>query len=484
MSSQSLTSAIVRTQTGPVRGKVREHDVAYLGIPFAAAPIHDFRFLAPQPVDTWSDVRDCVEFGPTTLRQSPYLPMGVPIPGDETLNLNVFTPIDAVEGADLPVIVWIYGGAFIGGSASTPLYDGGTFTNSGIVFVSITHRLGFDGFGAIDGAPANRGVRDQVAGLEWVRDNIRAFGGDPAKVTIWGQSSGGCSVIRLLSFPRAQGLFRSAIAGSPGIVEVEPADAAEYAQTIGRHLGITPDVESLRAVPELDVLAAQFEAFPAESPFETAVRMSTGVPQRYGPVIDGEYLVAGYKDALLAGTGADIPLLLGATRDEFTARIPGAEPMAGMPLEDSLRLAGFDEVTLADYTARFPGRSAAWIAGHRMGDRIFRGFTGWIMEARARVATAPTWGYDFAWSPAEWEYGATHGMDVALFFDAVEVGADVRNPGLLEAPDALVTRMHGDIVEFVKTSAVAWPTYDAHDRSVRVYDAEVLLAQDPYRHER
>ncbi|WES62833.1 carboxylesterase family protein [Microbacter sp. GSS18] len=475
------TSPPVPTSAGAVRGTVRDHDTAFLGVPFAAPPVGDLRFAAPERPRPWSGTRDAVAYGPTTTRLSKLMRSPHAIPGDETLNLNVFTPDPSTE-AGLPVLVWIYGGAFIAGSAASPLYDGAPFTRHGIVFVSITHRLGMDGFGAIAGAPANRGIRDQVAALEWVRENVRAFGGDPSRVTVWGQSSGGSSVIRLLTLPQATGLFSAAIASSPGLVQVGATDAFEIADELARYLGVSPSRQGLAAVPEEDVLDAQFEAFGPESPFETSVRMSTGVPQRFGPMVDGDYLAVDMETGLAAGLGKDVPLLTGATMDEFTARIPGGEQMNDLPLHEALSRAGFDHSSSEEYSHRFPGRSASWIAGHRMGDRIFRGFAGRILEHRL-AAPAPTWGYDFAWSPAGSEFGATHGLDNPLFFDAIEAGI-AEGVDVATAPRHLVDRMHSDISHFATHHKAPWPAYTSADRLVRRYGETTELVSDPFSFER
>ena len=182
---------------------------AFLGIPFAQAPVGDLRFAAPVPPEPWEGIRDALEYGATAQRGDPGITL-IPepsVPGESTLNVNVFTPAPGETDAALPVLVYIHGGGYTAGSPASPWYDGRAFNRDGVVTVSVSYRLGFDGFGHIPGAPSNRGVRDWIAALEWVRDNIAAFGGDPSRVTIAGQSAGGGAVLTLLGMPAAQHLF-------------------------------------------------------------------------------------------------------------------------------------------------------------------------------------------------------------------------------------------------------------------------------------
>ncbi|GAA2581856.1 carboxylesterase family protein [Microbacterium binotii] len=206
-----MTDPLATVSTGTLRGVRRPGSLAFLGIPFAAPPVDANRFAAPQPATPWDGVRDATAYGPTPQRGDTGITL-IPepsVPGDATLNVNVFTP-DTDAAAPFPVLVWIHGGGYISGSPASPWYDGDTFAREGIVVVTLSYRLGFDGFGAIDGAVSNRGVRDWIAALEWVQQNIAAFGGDPARVTIGGQSAGGGAVLTLLGMPAAQHLFSAA----------------------------------------------------------------------------------------------------------------------------------------------------------------------------------------------------------------------------------------------------------------------------------
>ncbi|MGE6733173.1 carboxylesterase family protein, partial [Streptomyces sp. NPDC059900] len=193
--------SVVDTTSGPVRGTLEDGIAVFRGIPYAAAPVGPLRFAPPAPVAPGEDVLEATAFGPTAPKNpySPPLDAILPdpdIPGGACLNLNVWTPAPG-DGAR-PVMVWIHGGALRNGSSAVPMYDGRAFARDGVVLVSLNYRLGIEGFGVFPDAPANLGLRDQIAALAWVRDNIRAFGGDPDNVTVFGESAGAISIAALL----------------------------------------------------------------------------------------------------------------------------------------------------------------------------------------------------------------------------------------------------------------------------------------------
>ncbi len=210
-------NTVVKTRSGEVRGSVVEGVNTFKGIPYAAPPFGTHRFRPPQPVESWSGVRDALTYGPTVLKPPYFPPFDVlleepAIPGEDCLNLNIRSP--DLGQANLPVMVWIYGGAFANGTGAVTLYDGSRFARDGVVCVTINYRLGVDGFLYLGDGQVNLGLLDQIAALQWVQENIAAFGGDPGNVTIFGESAGGMSVGTLLSMPRAKGLFRRAIGES------------------------------------------------------------------------------------------------------------------------------------------------------------------------------------------------------------------------------------------------------------------------------
>jgi para-nitrobenzyl esterase len=215
--SKAVPVPTVTVQGGVLEGSNLGGVTAFLGVPYAAAPFGENRMRAPQPVEPWTGTRSAAEYGPTVPKGDyppPYQPLfpEVVIPGGECLNLNVWRPDPSAGG--LPVLVWIHGGSFMNGSGSVGEYDGRAFARDGVVCVTINYRMSAEGFLYLDDGVANLGLLDQVAALRWVQDNIAAFGGDPARVTVAGESAGAMSVTTLLSMPMTEGLFAQAIAQS------------------------------------------------------------------------------------------------------------------------------------------------------------------------------------------------------------------------------------------------------------------------------
>ena len=269
-------------------------------------------------------MREALSFGPPPPQAaaSAWTALARDAAGDDWLTVNVWSP-EPGPGAGLPVMVWIQGGAYVIGMSGLPEYDGGRLArDGGVVVVTFNYRVGIEGFAQIEGAPANRGLLDQVAALEWVRDNIRAFGGDPDRVTVFGQSAGGGSVAALLAMPRAAGLFRRAIAQSVPGTFFSPELAADIAAACAAELGLRPTAADLStrcpgpAVRRRDAVGATMDQW-AHRWGQPAYR---SIP--FSPVVDGDVLPVTPWQALADGAGRDIELLVGHTRDEqrlFTA---------------------------------------------------------------------------------------------------------------------------------------------------------------------
>ena len=318
----TATSVTVSTTGGAVRG-VRAGDVvAFLGIPYAAAPVGERRFRAPEPAPRWSGVRDAVAHGPTAPMPGYPPPFDAllpnpTIPGDEYLNLSVWTPDPDARG--LPVLVWIHGGAFVNGSSAVPLTDGSAFARDGVVTVALNYRLGAEGFALLPDAPPNLGLLDQVAALEWVRDNVAAFGGDPDEVTVAGESAGAMSIGALLAMPRAAGLFRRAVLQSGAAHHtLTTATAGRVADYLAAELGVPATAAALRGVPIEQVIRAQKVL--------TRQLQAAPDPARWGeivanlmmfePVVDGEILPGPPWQRIAAGSAAGVDVLVGANRHE------------------------------------------------------------------------------------------------------------------------------------------------------------------------
>jgi para-nitrobenzyl esterase len=280
-----------RTTAGRVRGTLEGDVAVFRGIPFAEPPVNGLRFAAPTPSQPWDGVREALAFGPPP-PQAGAFGMNHLTGGEDWLTLNVWSPDPGRDGG-LPVMVWIHGGGYAIGTSSLPEYDGARLARDGVVVVTFNYRVGVEGFAHIEGAPANRGLLDQVAALEWVRDNIRAFGGDPGRVTVFGQSAGGGSVAALSVMPRAAGLFRRAIAQSVPGTFFTPGLARDIARTCAAEFGLAATAADLATVdPEVlpaagDEVTAHIGAH-VEKWGQAAHR---GI--LFCPVVDGEILPPG-----------------------------------------------------------------------------------------------------------------------------------------------------------------------------------------------
>ncbi|OYQ31494.1 carboxylesterase [Niveispirillum lacus] len=310
---------LVRTEAGTVRGLSADGVDRFLGIPFAAPPVGDLRWRPPAPAATWTGERPAFTYG-ADCAQKPFIRDDAPLatqPSEDCLFLNVWRPAQRA-GEKLPVMVWIHGGGYVNGGTSPAIYDGSRLALDGVVVVSANHRLGRLGFfahpaltaEAAGGATANFGFMDQIAALRWVATNIASFGGDPANVTIFGESAGGESVNILLSSPPAQGLFHKAIAMSGGgRSTLLPTPTLAVGENAGHRFaarqGITDTgpaaLSALRALP-VDIVVG------------TLNLASLSAADDYsGPVIDGQLMPAEPIDQFRAGKAAKIPVMLGAT---------------------------------------------------------------------------------------------------------------------------------------------------------------------------
>jgi para-nitrobenzyl esterase len=471
---------------GRIRGRHAQGVRGFLGIPYAAPPYGPHRFHAPQPPASWSDVRDCTAFGATALkpRQPDVFEELLPdpdIPGEDCLTVNVWTPDDA---ADLPVLVWVHGGGYMTGSGAVPIYDGSSFARHGVLCVTLNYRLGVDGFALFPDRPANRGLLDVIAALEWVRDNIAAFGGDPSRVTLAGQSAGAMAVTTLLSMPTAQGLFARVIAQSGAGDHALSAHTAEHVTAgLCADLGVAPAAEALAAVPTVELLAAA-EALAARIPADPdpawdEVRRKA---LAFQPVIDGVALSMLPIDGLRSGVGASVDLLIGTNTDEFTL---WSVPTGLADTIDDAALAGMitalganPDSTLAAYLADPPARTAAQLYADVLTD-----FSFWLPAIRAVEArdSAPgrTYVYEFAWPSPLYggRLGATHALEVAFTFDNLSVDWARALRGNA-APQALADDIHNAFLGFIRDGDPGWNPY-GEKREVGTFGAVRDVRTDP-----
>ena len=479
---------VVTVAQGQVRGADKDGVLSFKGIPYAAAPFGPNRFAAPQPAPDWEGVRDALEYGPTC-PAGPYpdaleaLLVEPRIPGEECLNLNVWTP--AIDGELRPVLVWIHGGGFTNGSGAVSTYDGTRFARDGVVCVSINYRLGADGFLLLDDAPANRGMLDQIAALRWVRENIAAFGGDPGAVTIAGESAGGMSVTTLLSMPAAEGLFQRVVGQSgAGHHVLSSETAAKVTAALAEQLGVEPTVEGFAVVPMEALIAGQqtLAASVAAQPDPAKWGELTRNLMLFEPVIDGAILPARPIDRMAEGAGAGVAVLTGSNADEYALfLVPNG--VAGFiddgMLAGAIGLVGGDpEKVVAAYRAARPDATPGELMMAAVGDWFFRIPAIRLAEAR-QARGADTFVYEFLWPSPQFDghLGACHALEVPFVFDNLD---DPLNEPLMGTapPQALADEMHGAWVSFVTTGSPGWAPYGAQ-RTVRQFDAASVTVNDP-----
>lgn len=478
----------VRSANDATGGAGAERSAAFLGIPFAEAPVGELRFAAPVPKAPWAGVRDALEFAPTAQRGDPGVTL-IPEPsieGDSTLNVNVFTPSPEhpADGATgLPVLVWIHGGGYFAGSPASPWYDGRNFNRDGVVTVTISYRLGFDGFGWIEDAPSNRGIRDWLLALEWVQQNIADFGGDPARVTIAGQSAGGGAVLTLLGMESAQHLFHGVYAISGATADVTPGRAEALGRKVAAELGVEPTLAGFRSVSEERLLEVQEAATALGGPDAMNELLELGL--QLGPTIDGELLHRSTVDSLAAGVGAGKPLVLGATDDEFAMALMDAPKILRfVPKSMLVKKSGLTKEQVRPYLAanrEVSKHGNARLLGRLITDRMFKVPMLRVVAARARLADAAgTWLYRFAWPSGTFGF-AEHCLDVPFFFDCLDGPSMVPLAGP-NPPQALADELHAGAVAFITTGdpGAEWPRWSEASRSTRVHDTPTTVAADGY----
>ncbi|MEI7033468.1 carboxylesterase/lipase family protein [Streptomyces pratensis] len=382
---------VFTTKSGRVRGRRAERDrevVTVRGLPYAAPPFGVRRFREPHPAKPWDGIRDCTAFGPVA-PQSAELP-GAPVwsPGDEDiLTLNIWTPAEGP--GDLPVWVWLHGGAYVFGSSAQPDFDGTALAGRGLVVVTLNSRLGFEGFGHVPGAPFpdNRGLLDQIAALEWVRDNIAAFGGSPERVTLAGQSSGATSAACLTVAGRARGLFRRAVLHSAVNSCASVAEAARTTAEVAAAAGTPATAAGLLAASPHALVAASDRVADryARDPGSGHRHYD---PAIYGPVTDGALLPADPLEALAAGAGGGVELLVCHTTEEYwlldavgsSAKVTTREQLDAFTADF-----GLPASLVEGYRGRLPTAAVLDVYLAVYADLLFAEYSTRLAEAHARA---------------------------------------------------------------------------------------------------
>ncbi|MBL7500858.1 carboxylesterase family protein [Frankia sp. CNm7] len=477
-----------RIAPGAVRGRWEGGLAVFRGVPFARPPVGEDRFAAPRPVPAWDGAREAFAFGPPP-------PQDVGIPGrsgvleasagDGWLTVNVWSP-EPDPAARRPVMVWIYGGAYKLGFSGSPGYDAHQIAADGdVVVVSFNYRVGIEGFAHIAGAPANRGLLDQVAALEWVRDNIAAFGGDPERVTVFGESAGAGSIAALLAMPRAAGLFRRAILQSPAGIFFSDALAADIAAAIAAAAGQRATVEDLSLVDPYQLVDAG--AVVTTKMREHADRWGpvAHTISPFAPVVDGDVLPVAPWEALAAGSARDVELIIGHNRDEcrlFTV-LAGQHGHVGQDdAAVALRAFGPGPDGERAYRAAFPDASAGQLHELVQTDWLFRMPTLHLADAQ-NAGGGRAHLYELTW-PApggDGVLGACHGLDGPLVFGtfAAHLGPLLLGPEPPAEARTLAARIRGAWTDFASTGDPGWPAYDPERRLTQVFDAPPTVTPYP-----
>lgn len=478
------------TAGGWVRGCLDGASLAFLGIPYAAPPVREARFAAPQPVRPWATIRDATTFGPPVPQTSlPHLkaPAAVAL-GDEWLTLNIWTP-EVVSDTALPVMVWLHGGAFLLGTSSQPDFHGKKLAaQNNVVVVTLNFRIGIEGFALIEGAPANRGLLDVVAALQWIRQNIQAFGGDPKKVTVFGQSAGALMAAALLAMPSAKGLFRRMIIQSPPGAILTRELACNVTEYFANHLGRQPTAADLSDSDPRELAAALsplLNDLQKQAPYWGRLAFEV---TPFAPVLDGEILPMTPWQALAQGAGREVELLIGHNRDEYRLFMALGK-LLGTVTEEQATEALIRHAPMPDgaqaYRKAFALASPQELFERVHSDSAFCMPTLHLADAQA-AGGGKVFFYELTWpSPANGGiFGACHGLDYGLVFGITSAGL----PALLlgdgsnseiETMSKCVQRLW---TTFANQGDPGWEAYDPIRRLVQLIDTIPGVA--PYPEER
>ena len=478
----TLTHPVVETAAGPVVGRRVGGLNVFKGIPYAAPPVGPLRFRPPQPPTAWTEPRDASRFGKGPMQPADArFDLGA-ARSEDCLYLNVWAP--AAPGR-YPVLVWIHGGANTTGAGSLPAYDGARFAEQGLVFVSVNYRLGSFGFvewggllPELAGSGVN-GLRDLIAALGWVRDNIAGFGGDPDGVTLMGESAGGKNICALSTSPAARGLFRRVAiqSGSATTVFGSLAEATPVAEAVFRATGLDGprDLLSLPAEQVIDAQIAGLKDWPQAWPIR--------------PSVDGEIMPRPPLDAVRAGATRHLAMIIGTCRDEWALFSPPGQPV--LPLEPR-QLGKLDPATMATMEARY----AAALPETGDYDRRVRLLTAehfWMPSVRFAEAHAAAGGevwmfrFDLESDAGPFTGYAPHAADLQFIFDAppesLSLGLSRSEPALARAVNAMWARWAVSGLADLD-GAPSWPSYRPDRRETLLIDAPPTVVADPRGDER
>ena len=435
LGAPAQAAPIAETSAGRVAGALEGDVVAFKAIPYAAPPTGPLRWRPPQAPASWSGVRAGDRFGPVCPQTLQPPPTGLPNQSEDCLTVNVFAPAGVKAGAKLSVMVWIHGGGFTVGAGGQPFYDGAALARRGVVVVTLNYRLGRLGFFAhpalvreagADGLFGNYGLMDQIAALTWVQRNITAFGGDPHRVTAFGESAGGIALNTLMVTPAAKGLFQQAIVES-GLGR-NPARSLKSAEASDTHFAIAEGISG-----EDPAALMALRALPVAAFVPAHVGMTD--PDQPGPMIDGRLVTTNVAEGFAAGRAAKIPFIIG-TNDHEDSLFPSARKrpetvLNAIPSEQLGRLK----------MACFPGATptTADIAGAYVVDSLFTEPARFLAHAQAAQGK-PVWRYRFGYVQTDLRgktAGASHAAEVQFVFGSLGVRGPTPTIEDLEVADIL-----------------------------------------------
>ncbi len=489
---------IASTPSGRLEGREKDGVLLFAGIPYAVPPTGALRLRAPEPYPAWQGERAAKRFGPAAPQRPGEGLTSAPTRWDEDcLTLNVQTP--SLDGPPRPVLVWIHGGAFRTGKGGIPWYNGHSFATRGdIVTVTINYRLGALGFLHLDGVPGAPqtegsgclGILDQIAALEWVRDHIAAFGGDPERVTIAGESAGGMSVGTLLGTPRARGLFRGAIAQSGAAhSHISPASARAVAGAFLEELGVA-NADGLATAEAESILDAQAKvearAATGDLPGLDEGERSLLSGMVFRPVVGADLLPEPPLDVIRRGDARDVAVLIGTNADETTLwQVADVDDARATRIFEHHLGAERATQALETYRAARPGASGRDLVVAMTTDHGFRIPAVRLAEAQG-AAGGPVWKYFFSWKSRGFggRLGATHALEIPFAFNTLNAPGVDAFLGEGPAPVAVAEAMHETWTRFVRDHEADWPRYDANERIVREFGDEMGLLRDPAPYER
>ena len=463
---------------------------AFLGVPYAAAPMGDLRWRPPQPVAPWTGTKECRRPGTSAVQvlRKP----GGPLPaqeyeiGEDCLNLNVYTP--SSDGQRRPVLFWVHGGSYQNGRGAGQ--DGTQLCRNGdLVVVTVNYRMGLLGFielGWLDESRAgshNLGIQDQIAGLRWVRDNIAGFGGDPDQITICGESAGAGSVLAILASPDADGLYRRVISQSA------PAAFGPPHETVARNLAEHVDAESiddllaLTTEQILDVQATLLRAGERATATADPPALPDNAGRGFRPAIDGLTVT---RDAAAAAAERGVPLMIGTNDDEgtmFALHHDRDMTFDGLRAMAAARVGDEADQVIAAYRAEYSEKTPHEIAVQWMGDLRFWTCSLDVADAAASAGT-PVHVYRFGWKAQGLggAFGAMHALEIPFVWKAM-LGWDIAFG--VEPPAQLSDQLHQAWINYVRTGDPshdgigAWPVYDTDRRPTMRFDETTTVVDDP-----